>query len=49
MKNDKKMAAALRVALRQNSLFPLDSNLFMKSAAWLPRVVNVGLYNNPAS
>lgn len=45
MKNDKKMAAALR----QNSLFTLDSNLFMKSVAWLPRVVNVGLYNNPAS
>lgn len=49
MKNDKKMAVALRMALRQNSLLPVDSNPVMKSAAWLPRVVNVGLYNNPAS
>lgn len=43
MKNDKKMAVALRMALRQKSLFPLDSITFMKSMVWLPRVAHVGL------
>lgn len=50
MKNDKKKAGALHMALRmelrQIPLFPIDSITFMKSVDWLSRVANVGLCNN---
>lgn len=49
MKNEKKMLHTLRMALRQISLFSIDSIMFMKSVDGLFRAPNVGLCNNLTS
>lgn len=49
MKNDKGMVARIARGIDQIQPSPINSITFMKSVTRLPKVVNVGLYVNPAS